>query len=183
MRFSVFVGTSIDGFIARADGGLDWLPDNPEPHGYEEFLATVDGIVIGRKTFETVLSFNYWPYGKRHVVVLTSNPSRFSTPDQTNCHFMKCEPLNVAAFLKSKALHRIYVDGGMTVQAFLEAGLIDDLTITRVPVLIGSGIPLFGFVSRDIHLEHVHTKTYPSGLVSSEYVVKRDPGDSYRQPV
>jgi len=168
---SVFIATSLDGFIARPDGALDWLPVDCEPHGYDEFMATVDAIVIGRKTFETVLTFDAWPYGKKQVVALTSRPSELAIPDGAVCDVMSGSPQEVVARLAERGLKHLYIDGGVTIQGFLGAGLIQRLIITRIPVLLGSGIPLFGSLSRDIKLEHVATRTYPSGLVQSEYLI------------
>jgi dihydrofolate reductase len=171
MKASVFIATSLDGFIARLDGGLDWLPENCEPHGYTEFMATVDALVIGRKTFETVLTFGAWPYGKKQVVVLSTRPSEIVAPVGAVCDAMTGTPQEIVKRLTDRGMKHLYIDGGVTVQRFLEAGLIQRLIITRVPVLIGSGIPLFGSLPRDIRLEHVATRSYPSGLVQSEYVV------------
>jgi dihydrofolate reductase len=135
MKATVFIATSLDGFIARKDGALDWLPVNGgEPHGYDEFIATVDALVIGRKTLETVLKFDAWPYAQKPVVVLS-------------------------------------VDGGITIQGFLKAGLIQRLIITRIPVLLGSGIPLFGTLSNDMRFEHIATRSYATGMVQSEYSI------------
>jgi dihydrofolate reductase len=172
MRASVFIATSLDGFIARQDGALDWLPaDGGEPHGYTEFMATVDAIVIGRKTFETVLTFDEWPYGKKPVVVLSSRPADLAAPAGAVCDMMAGTPHEVVARLSQRGMKHLYIDGGVTIQRFLEAGLIQRLIITRIPVLLGSGIPLFGPVSRDIRLEHVATRSYPSGMVQSEYLI------------
>ena len=172
MKASVFIATSLDGFIARQDGALDWLPvDGGEPHGYDQFMATVDAIVIGRKTFETVLTFDAWPYGKKQVVVLTSRPSELVVPVGAVCDVMAGTPQKVVTQLAERGMKHLYIDGGVTIQGFLEAGLIQRLIITRIPVLLGSGIPLFGSLSRDVRLEHVATRTYPSGLVQSEYVI------------
>jgi dihydrofolate reductase len=172
VRASVFVGTSLDGFIARRDGALDWLPaGGGEPHGYDEFIATVDAIVIGRNTYETVLSFDAWPYGTKPVVVLTSRPETVKPPDGAVCDAMAGSPAEIVARLEARGLRHLYVDGGVTIQRFLEAGLIQRLIITRVPVLIGTGIPLFGPLSRDVRLEHVATRSLASGLVQSEYLV------------
>ena len=172
MKASVFIATSLDGFIARRDGAIDWLPaDGGEPHGYTEFMATVDAIVIGRNTFETVLSFDAWPYGRTPVVVLTTRPSEVIAPEGAVCDVMAGAPREIVARLAERGMKHLYIDGGVTVQRFLEAGLIQRLIITRVPVLLGSGIPLFGPLSRDIRLEHVATRSYPSGLVQSEYRV------------
>jgi dihydrofolate reductase len=169
---SVFIGTSLDGFIARSDGGIDWLPvDGGEPHGYTEFMSTVDAVVIGRKTFETVLTFAAWPYGTMPVVVLSSRPERLAAPPGTICEMVTGTPHDVVARLAARGMEHLYVDGGVTIQRFLEAGLIQRLIITRVPVLLGSGRPLFGPLSRDVRLEHTATRSYPSGLVTSEYRV------------
>jgi dihydrofolate reductase len=169
---SVFIGVSVDGFIARPNGDLDFLPaGGGEPHGYNEFMSDIDTLVIGRKTFETVLAFPEWPYGKKRVVVLSGRPIDFSSVRGGRVEQMAGDPAEIAAKLASSGTRKVYVDGGVTVQRFLRAGLIQSLTITRVPVLIGQGIPLFGTLPADIHLRHVATQAYPSGLVKSEYQV------------
>ena len=173
MKASVFIGTSVDGFIARVDGTLDFLPPGGgEPHGYIEFMASVDAIVIGRKTFDTVLTFPNWPYEKP-VFVLTSKPDKLHIPAGAKCEIMNATPEQVVAKLGQLGFTHIYVDGGATIQRFLAAGLIQRLIITRVPVLIGAGIPLFGSLPHDIRLEHVETRSYPSGLVRTEYRISR----------
>ena len=172
MKASVFIATSLDGFIAREDGGLDWLPaDGGEPHGYTEFIATVDALVIGRKTLETVLGFDAWPYGTKPVVVLSTTLSSVTVPDGAVCEVMAGTPREILARLAHRGMKHLYIDGGVTIQGFLEAGLIQRLIITRIPVLLGRGIPLFGPLSHDIRLEHVGTRSYPSGLVQSEYLI------------
>jgi dihydrofolate reductase len=174
MKASVFVGASVDGFIARRDGRLDWLPAEPEPHGYEEFVATVDAHVIGRNTFETVLGFGGpWPYGKKRVVVLSSRPLDLSAARGGVVEQMGGPPEEIVSRLEASGARHLYVDGGDTVQRFLRAGLVDRLVITRVPVLIGEGIPLFGSLPRDVRLRHVATRSFPSGLVQTEYEVVR----------
>lgn len=171
MKASVFIATSLDGFIARKDGALDWLPVNCEPHGYDEFIATVDAIVIGRITLETVLQFDGWPYGKKPVVVLSRTMTALKVPDGAVCDLMAGDPEEIVARLTQQGMHHIYVDGGVTIQGFLNAGLIQSMILTRIPVLLGSGVPLFGATSHDIRFEHVATRTYPSGMVQSEYAL------------
>jgi dihydrofolate reductase len=172
MKVSVFIGTSVDGFIARPNGDLDFLPaGGGEPHGYNEFMASVDALVIGRNTFETVLVFPEWPYGDKRVVVLSSRGLDFSTVRGGVVEQMAGAPEAIVAKLAASGVKHIYVDGGITIQRFLRAGLVQRLTITRVPVLIGEGIPLFGALPRDLRLHHVATQHYPSGLVKSEYEV------------
>jgi dihydrofolate reductase len=172
MKVSVFVGTSVDGFMARPNGDFDFLPEGGgEPHGYTEFMATVDALVIGRKTFEVVLALPEWPYGSKRVVVLSSRPIDFSDLHGGMAEQMAGPPVEIVAKLAASGVKHIYVDGGITIQNFLRAGLVQRLTITRVPVLIGEGIPLFGSLPRDVRLRHVATQPYPSGLVKSEYEV------------
>jgi dihydrofolate reductase len=172
MTVSVFVGASVDGFIARANGDLDWLPaDGGEPHGYNEFFASVDALVIGRKTFETVLAFDAWPYGDKRVVVLSSRPLDLSAARGGVVEQMSGPPAEIVSRLAASGAHHLYIDGGITIQEFLRAGLVQRLIITRVPVLIGAGVPLFGTLPADLRLRHVATRTYPSGLVQSEYHV------------
>lgn len=172
MSVSVFVGTSVDGFIARLNGSFDFLPEGGgEPHGYTEFIASIDAIVMGRKTFETVLPFPEWPYADKRVVVLSSRPLDFSAVRGGVVEQMAGPPAEIVSQLAARAVHHLYIDGGITVQRFLRAGLIERLIITRVPVLIGEGIPLFGALPRDIRLRHVATRHYASGLVQSEYLV------------
>ena len=177
MITSVFVGTSLDGFIARPNGSFDFLPaGGGEPHGYDEFIAGVDAIVMGRNTFETVLTLGAWPYGDKRVVVLSSRPLSRSVADLSAAsggvvEQMAGPPAEIVSQLAASGVHYLYVDGGITIQQFLRAGLIHRLIITRVPVLIGEGIPLFGSLPHDIQLRHITTRHYPSGLVSSEYHV------------
>ena len=171
MKASVFIATSLDGFIARANGDLDWLPPGGgEEHGYEAFIATVDALVIGRKTYETVLSFDTWPYGGKPVYVLSTSALVPSPPGAVVEH-LSGAPAELVAQLAARGVGHVYVDGGITIQGFLQAGLIQRLIITRIPVLLGAGIPLFGSLARDINLRHVGTRQYASGLVQSEYVV------------
>jgi dihydrofolate reductase len=172
MMVSVFVGTSLDGFIARHNGEYDFLPaDGGEPHGYSEFIATVDALVIGRKTIEIVLALPEWPYGNRQVIVLSSRPLDLSAVHGGHIEQMSGSPAEITAALAARGVKHVYVDGGVTVQGFLRAGLVQRITITRVPVLIGEGIPLFGSLPHDVRLRHIATQSYASGLVKSEYEV------------
>jgi dihydrofolate reductase len=177
MTASVFVGTRLDGFIARPNGDLDWLTGEGDggEHGYNEFIADIDVIVMGRKTFEKILTFDAWYYGKKRIVVLSSRPVDLSAARARGgvVEQMAGRPANIVSKLAAGGARHLYVDGGITIQEFLRAGLIQRviITITRVPVLIGDGIPLFGPLPRDIRLRHVATRTYPGGAVQSEYHV------------
>jgi len=172
MRASVFVGTSVDGFIARRNGDFDFLPEGGgEPHGYDEFISSVDVLVIGRNTFEKVLTFETWPYAEKRVVVLSSRAIDVSHVRGAAIEHMAGSPAEITDRLAAGGARHAYIDGGITVQRFLRARMIQRIIVTRVPVLIGEGIPLFGPLLHDVQLRHVLTMSYPSGLVKSEYEV------------
>jgi dihydrofolate reductase len=173
MNATVFIATSLDGFIAREDGAIDWLPhdENVEDHGYTEFFASIDTLVMGRNTYELVRTFPGWPYGSKRVVVLTHRDLEIPPELAATVDVMSGSPREIVARLAARGAQHLYVDGGKTVQAFLAEGLIRRMIITRIPVLIGSGIPLFGAVPHDIKLRHIETRSFPSGLVQSEYEI------------
>lgn len=171
---SIFVGVSLDGFLARKNGAYDFLFQKPDvDNGYNRFFASVDALVIGRGTFDVVKEFERWPYAKKLVIVLTHAPRQMRAPAGANCEFIAATPKQVADRLARRGAKHVYVDGGKTIQAFLRAGLIQRMTVTRVPILIGEGIPLFGSVPRDIRLKHVRTRTFRNGMVQTEYRVLR----------
>ena len=186
MKASAYVATSLDGYIARENGDLDWLPgggsddsnDSNEDYGYQAFMDTVDVLVMGRNTYEKVLTFGDWPYGDKRVVVLSSRtldiPSRLAQSVES----MSGSPAELVRRLLERGARHLYVDGGKTIQGFLEAGLLQELTITRVPVLIGSGIPLFGPLRWDVKLRHIETRHFANGLVQSRYEVLAPGPDS-----
>jgi dihydrofolate reductase len=171
MSVSVFAGVSLDGFLARKNHELDFLPQAGNPE-YERFIAGVDAVVIGRNTFEKVLTFGDWPYGKMPVFVLSRNPIDVSVVKDGVVAHLSGEPAEIVATLSARGFNHLYVDGGITIQRFLRAGLVTRIVVTHVPVLIGEGIPLFGPLARDIALDHVRTETYEDGLVTSEYAVQ-----------
>ena len=173
MKCSVFIATSFDGFIAREDGALDWLPadGDVEEHGYDAFIATVDVLVMGRLTYETVLGFDAWPFGAKPVVVLSSRPIDVPEPLRGTVEASALAPRALVAALAERGFTHAYVDGGRTIQGFLRDGLIQRIVVTRIPVLLGRGIPLFGPLAGDVLLRHVATQSWPSGLVQSTYDV------------
>lgn len=177
IKFSVFIATSLDGYIARKNGALDWLPGSDgasvEDTGYPEFFASVDTLVMGRNTYELVLTFGEWPYQGRRVFVLSSRYSKKPQPLVNGAVGTSVSPVELAMQLEQFGAKHVYVDGGKTIQGFLRAGLIDEITITRVPVLLGEGIPLCGAQEQDIKLLHQSTRTFASGMVQSKYKVLR----------
>jgi dihydrofolate reductase len=179
MKTSVFIATSLDGFIAREDGALDWLPPGGgEDHGYTAFIATVDAVVMGRHTYETVLTFDAWPFAAGlPVIVLTTRPLDRPPPRGATVEIMTGPPRDIVARLAERGMQHLYVDGGITVQRFLSAGLIQHFTLTRIPVLLGRGIPLFGPIASDIRFEHIATQSYAGGMVTSQYLIRDAPAD------
>jgi dihydrofolate reductase len=173
MKATVYVGVSVDGFLARRNHKWDFLMQEgaEPPPGFEEFLASVDTLVMGRNTFEAVRGMEPWPYGKTPVVVLSSRELDFSSVKGPAIERMSGTPEEIVAKLEAKGAKHLYIDGGITIQRFLSVGLINRLIVTRVPVLIGDGIPLFGPLPHDVRLKHMKTTEYPGGAVRSEYEV------------
>jgi dihydrofolate reductase len=177
-KSSVFIATSLDGFIARENGEIDWLDaanstvPKGEDCGYFDFMKTIDVLVMGRKTYEKVLSFGMWPYGDTPVIVLSSNKIEIPNDLVQSVSCSSESPKDLCERLSNERAKRIYVDGGATIQHFLAEGLINDITITVIPVILGSGIPLFADAGKDISLKHVTTKTYDFGFVQLTYEVK-----------
>jgi dihydrofolate reductase len=173
----VFIATSLDGFIARPDGDIGWLlqrDDPAEDHGYPAFIADKDVIVMGRGSYEKVLSFDTWPYDMP-VLVLSRELADAPVPEvlKGKLRFSNLAPGDAMEELARQNVRRVYLDGGRLVQSFLREGLIADMVITTVPVLLGSGRPLFGELARDIDLKLVSSRSFPSGLVQSTYRVAR----------
>lgn len=163
---------SLDGFLAQKNGSYDFLPaDGGDDNGYDEFIATVDAPVIGRKAFDTVRRFEQWPYEGKPVIVLSRPLRRVKVPKGVRCEAMAGSPRQILARLAKMGAEHVYVDGGRTIQGFLRAGLVHRVIINRYPVLIGSGIPLFGSLPHDLRLRQVSTRAHRRGLVKSEYEV------------
>ncbi|MCM2369129.1 dihydrofolate reductase family protein [Aporhodopirellula aestuarii] len=177
-KSSVFIATSLDGYIARPDGSLDWLDQAnrsvpaEEDCGYHAFMKSVDVLVMGRHTYETVRSFGNWPYGNTPVIVLSRNPLEIPDELSSSVSHSSESPADLHRRLSNEGAKHLYIDGGTTIQEFLRAGVIDELTITVIPVLIGSGIPLFGSLPHDIRLIHRNTTSFDFGFVQSTYQVQ-----------
>lgn len=169
----VFIAVSLDGYIARKDGDINWLlqrDDPTEDHGYTAFIADKDWIVMGRGSYEKVLTFDEWPYD-RPVLVLSRQLTDTPVPEalKGRVQFSHRTPREVIDDLAAQNVHRVYIDGGQVIQSFLREGLVADIVITTVPVLLGSGIPLFGSLPHDIDLTLLSSRSFPSGLVQSHY--------------
>lgn len=173
----VFIATSLDGYIARIDGDVDWLMNyvvEGEDTGYEAMMESVDGMIMGKGTFQKVLTFGEWPY-RKPVIVMSTSLVDTDIPKELagKVQLSNKSPEALMLQLSCDGWKRAYVDGGKIIQSFLTMGLIEDLILTRVPILIGDGLPLFGPTTNDIELEHLKTVTFQSGLVSSKYRVAK----------
>jgi len=180
MKISVYIATTVDGFIARLNGELDWLPGSDgatdpelgdEDFGFNDFMNSIDTLVMGRNTYELVISSGQWPYGDTKVIVLSSKLKELADFVPDTVYLKNSSPDEIYNELKKSGSHHLYIDGGKTIQAFLRAGLINEITITKVPVLIGDGIPLFSGLTKDIGLTHIETSSYKNGFVQTKYKV------------
>ncbi|HGN1705434.1 TPA: dihydrofolate reductase family protein [Providencia rettgeri] len=171
----VFIATSLDGYIARPNGDIDWLQcvdTSNENHGYPEFMSKIDAIIMGRGTFETIRHFTPWPY-KQPIIVLSSTLVDQPIPEHLKgkVRFSSQTPKQVMNLLESEGCARVYIDGGQVIQSFLVQDMISDLIITQIPILLGDGRPLFGHLPHDISVNHLKTQSFPSGFVQSHYEI------------
>jgi dihydrofolate reductase len=169
-RTSGFVGVSLDGFLARPDGAIDWLePYEGVEHGYRAFFDSIDSIVMGRKTYEFVLgmvaSGGPWPYAGKRCVVMTHR----ALDGRNNERAFAGEPAALLQELYAEGARHVYIDGGVVVRTFLSLGLLDELTISVVPSLIGAGLPLFGGVKLESGVKLEHATSYSNGVVQMRY--------------
>jgi len=181
MKASVFIASSLDGFIARENGSVDWLlnediPDKEkEDYGYHSFMESVDALLMGRNSYEMVLSFGGdWHYGKKPVYVWSSK--KLNIPDKISdtVKQLNGNVREVIQQLEAEGISKVYVDGGKTIQTFISEGLLDEMIVTVIPILIGSGLPLFGNVPKDIRVEHRYSQSYPNGFVQSKYAFNKE---------
>lgn len=172
LRVSVYIATSLDGFIARKNGEIDWLTggESSQDYGYAEFISSIDQIVMGRNTYEKVLTFGRWPYEKK-VIVLTGKDLSIPPELANSVELLSLTPRALTAELQRRGVTHVYLDGGNTIQRFLREHLVDDMTITTLPILIGEGLPLFGPLDNDIKLELIESISFGNGFVQSKYKV------------
>jgi dihydrofolate reductase len=172
IRISVFIATSLDGFIARKNGNIDWLPsvdDGSEDYGYGEFISSIDHLVMGRHTYEKALTFGDWPYSERKVIVLSSGNPRIPLELADKVVILNQSPRYLLETLTGYGARHVYLDGGKTIQLFLNDDLVDEMTITTIPILIGDGVPLFGPLKYDLKFQLVESKSFKNGFVQRKY--------------
>lgn len=173
----VFIACSLDGFIADSNGGIDWLNAVPnleqEDLGYLPFMEGVDALLMGRLTFEKVLSFGIpWPY-KKPVFVWSSKLNDIPVELYGKVELIKGKPAGMVKKINDKGYHQVYIDGGRTIQAFLKEDLVDELTVSRIPVLLGSGFQLFGELPAMLHFSLVKSEVFLGQIVQDTYIRKR----------
>ena len=173
----IYIATSIDGYIAKLDGGIDWLMEIPNPdqsdYGFFDFMKRIDGVLMGRKTYEITMDFDQWIYSKP-VFVLSNTLEILSGNWAAKAELIKGELTEVIAALNNRGINNLYVDGGKIIQSLLALDMIDEMIITRIPTLLGNGIPLFKSNDLELKFEHIETDVYTGGLVKSRYLRKRD---------
>lgn len=167
-KISIYIATSIDGYIARTDGSLDWLEyghTGDEDYGFKKFIHGIDALVLGRNTYEVVSGFDEWPYKGKRVVVLSNTLKEVRKEAELFCGQLT----DLTSMLHFEGINHVWVDGGVTVSKFLEAGLVDEITISIIATVLGSGIPLFSTMNREHKCHLISTQSYPSGLVQLKY--------------
>ena len=182
MKLSVFIASSLDGYIARENGDIDWLmkfntkiPDG-EDCGYSEFMKSIDILVLGRNTFNKVLEFGEWSYKDKKVIVMTRSHVIIPENIQNCVSIFSDSPVELVKMLKNSKIKGIYIDGGLIIQSFIQENLIDDITITMIPILIGGGKSLFGSIKDDIQLSLIDVKQYDFGAVQLKYQLDKASG-------
>ncbi len=172
----VYIATSLDGFIATSDGGIEWLEEIPNPeksdYGYAQFISNIDAIVMGRNSFEKVLTFGPWQY-KKPVFVLSNSLRNVPEDIRDKVKIIRGEIIDLVSDLNQKGYINLYIDGGVTVQSFLKQDLIDEMIITKIPILLGNGFPLFDQLKKSLKFSHKSTEVYSNALVKSHYVRER----------
>jgi dihydrofolate reductase len=169
-RCSVFIAVSVDGYIARSDGAIDWLTavqQEGEDYGYQQFFDSVDALVVGRKTYDFARGLEPWPYAGKRCIVFTHRPVTARDREER----FAGSPESLVEQLGRDGVRRVYVDGGQVIRQFLAAKLIDDLTVSVVPVVLGSGIPLFASDGPEQRLTLAEARSWPTGRAQLCYRV------------
>ena len=172
-KVSIYIASSIDGYIARKDGNLDWLHyghTGDEDYGFKKFTSTIDAVVMGRNTYEVVTGFDEWAYKDKRVIVLSNTLPKV----RKEAELFSGQLTELLGKLHAENIKHIWIDGGITVSRFLEARLVDDITISIIAMVLGSGIPLFSTMNREHKCRLISTQSYPSGLVQLKYEVTDD---------
>lgn len=175
MKFIAFIATSSDGFIARKNGDLDWLPqpktDNKEDYGYSKFISKIDTIIMGRNTFEKVAGFDKWPY-KKPVIVISTKIKKVPPKLNNNKILIKKNPDETIQIIKEQKLKTIYVDGGKTIRWFIKNNLLDEIIITIIPIKLETGIKLFTNKNQKYKFLLKDKIDFENGIIQEKYLRK-----------
>lgn len=184
MKCSVFIATSTDGYIAKEDGNVDWLhtAGNPEADmgdqadmGFNDYISSVDCMIMGRKCMEVIANMNLtdeqWPYGDIRIITLSHTMRNPPSGVEGRVEMYSGDILELIAELEKSGFKHAYIDGGQTIQAFINLQLINEITITQVPILLGKGIPLFAETFKDIKLENCQAHAFPNDYIQLKYKV------------
>lgn len=177
MSIYIYIAESLDGYIAKEDRDIEWLNEIPNPeksdYGFSEFMNKIDALIMGRNTFEKVLSFNTWPYNKP-VFIFSNTLNKIPDELKGKCEIVNGDPKDILEDLINKNYLNIYIDGGKTIQSFLKEDLIDEMIITKIPILLGKGIKLFGSIPEILKFTHFNTMVYNNSLVQIHYKRERN---------
>ncbi len=173
MRTSVFIAQSLDGFIAKKDGDIEWLNEasqkaKDEDLGYESFMESCDYLIMGKNSFMKVLSFDTWPYDGEKVIVVSSTLKRLPE-DIKNVTLFNGDIKDLHTKLKNENCKKLYIDGGKLISSFLNENLVTDITVTNIPIFLGKGIKLFNNVNTKLQFKAKESTVFPSGLVKIKY--------------
>lgn len=172
MQRSIYIAISLDGFIARTDGAIDWLAiveREGEDYGWQAFFDSVDTLVMGRKTWETALSFPSWPYTNKRCVILSKDTARAAPHGE---EFFAGDLAVLLDRLAAEGARRVYFDGGTIVGQALRDNVVDDVTLSLIPVLLGTGTPLAPGLTSDRRLHLTGHQVFASGLVQLRYATR-----------
>ncbi|MGL6315183.1 dihydrofolate reductase family protein [Vibrio sp. WXL103] len=184
MKCSVFIATSVDGFIARKDGSVDWLHSAGNPNAendglaeqtFGDYIASIDCMIMGRNCMQVIsdmdLTPEQWPYGETRIIVLSTTLSQPPENMQDKVELYSGELNALLTLLESEGYQHAYVDGGATIQSFLNLKRIDEMTITYAPIILGEGIRLFGPTNHDIKLTEAKSTTFANDFIQVNYKV------------
>lgn len=182
MKCSAYIATSVDGFIATKEGGVDWLhtagngkelTGEHADMGFSAYLSSVDCMIMGRKCMETIsamkLTPEQWPYGNLRIITLSNTLKVAPENMQAKIEIFSGDLNDLVMSLHQEGYKHAYIDGGTTIQAFINLKLINEITVTKAPILLGEGIPLFGKTEHPIKLEKAESLAFENDFVQLKY--------------
>ena len=172
-KISVYIAISIDGYIARSDGNLDWLDrvgGFDEDYGFQTLLDSIDAVILGRKTYEAAATVPDWPYKGKRIVILSNTLKTV----REGAEIFRGDITQLLSQLNSDGIKHIWIDGGLTISKFLNLQMVDSMTLSVIPVILGAGIPLYHAIDKELSCSLVSSQSYPSGLVQLKYEILQE---------